>query len=128
MLAWGERLCLPQRDVIALVIRLSFFTARPPGAIVGGSPDQPRKDRWFVIPHPDEDDVVVRRKDGDPGVVFVLGTPPAPDQFTLRTRDEAVAQALSFAKRQHVCAWFTNGGDEFVLLGTFRKETMKSAR
>jgi hypothetical protein len=70
---------------------------------------------------PDQDDVVVRRKAGDPGVFFVLGTPPAPEQFTLRTRDEAVAHALAFAKRQRVCAWFANCGDEFVLLGTFRK-------
>jgi hypothetical protein len=52
----------------------------------------------------------------------------APEQFTLRTRDEAVAQVLAFAKRHRVCAWFTNGGDEFLLLGTFRKETVKSPR
>ena len=77
---------------------------------------------------PNQDDVVVRQKGGNPGVIFVLGTPPAPEQFTLRTRDEAVARALAFAKRQHVCAWFANGGDELVLLGTFRKETLKSAR
>jgi hypothetical protein len=48
--------------------------------------------------------------------------------LTLRTRDEAVAQALAFAKRQHVRAWFTNGADELALLGTFRKDTVKSAR
>lgn len=80
------------------------------------------------MPHPDKDDVVVRRKGGTPGVIFVLGTPPTPEQFTLRTRDEAVAQALAFAKRQRVCAWFANGGDELVLLGTFRQETVTSAR
>jgi hypothetical protein len=96
--------------------------------LIGGSPDQPQKNRWFVIPHPAEDDVVVRRKGSNAGALFVLGTPPAPDQFTLRTRDEAVAQALAFAKRQLVCAWFTNGADEVVLLGTFRKQTMTSAR
>jgi hypothetical protein len=77
--------------------------------------------------HPDQDDVVIRPKAGDPGAIFALGTPPAPEQFTLRTRDEAVAQAMAFAKRQRVCAWFTNG-DELVLLGTFRKGTVKSAR
>ena len=81
-----------------------------------------------MIPVPDEDDVVVRQKSGNPGVIFVLGTPPAPDQLTLRTRDEAVAQALAFAKRQHVRAWFTNGGNELVLLGTFRKTDIESAR
>jgi hypothetical protein len=79
------------------------------------------------MPHPDQDDVVVRRKRGNPGAIFVLGTPPAPDQFTLRTRDEAAAQALAFAKPQRVGAWFTNGGDELVLLGTFRQQTGESA-
>jgi LPS sulfotransferase NodH len=57
----------------------------------------------------------------------VLGTPSAPDQFTLRTRDEAVSQALAFAKRQQVRV-FANADDEFVLLGTFRKEHAAPAR
>jgi hypothetical protein len=73
--------------------------------------------------HPNQDDVVVRRRAHDTGVTFVLGTPPAPEQFTLRTRDEAVARALAFAKRQHVCAWLASGSDEPVLLGTFRNKT-----
>ena len=75
------------------------------------------------MPQPDQDDVVVRRK----GRIFVLGTPPAPDQFTLRTRDQAVAQALAFAHRQRVGAWFTNDAAELVLLGMFRQETAKWA-
>jgi hypothetical protein len=79
-----------------------------------------------VIVHPDQDDVVVRRKAGAPSMMFVLGTPPAPDQFTVRTREKAVAQALAFAKRQAVCAWFANAGDDLLLLGTFRTETTKS--
>jgi hypothetical protein len=70
---------------------------------------------------PDEDDVVVRQKRGNPSTVYLLGTPSAPDQFILRTRDEAVSQALAFAKRHQVRAWFARGDDEFVLLGTFRK-------
>lgn len=52
---------------------------------------------------------------------------PSPDsddgQFIVRTRDEAVSQAVEFAKRQRVRAWFANGDDTFVLLGTFRPET-----
>jgi hypothetical protein len=71
---------------------------------------------------PNEDDVVVRQKRGNPSTVYLLGTPLAPDQFILRTRDEAVSQALAFAKRHQVRAWFANGDDEFLLLGTFRKE------
>jgi hypothetical protein len=78
--------------------------------------------------HPDQDDVVIRQKRGNPSTVFLLGTPAAPDQFILRTRDEAVSQALAYAKHQHVRAWFTKGDDEFVLLGTFREEQVESAR
>ena len=48
--------------------------------------------------------------------------------FILRTRDEAVSQALAYAKRQHVRAWFAKGDDDFVLLGTFRAEQAQPAR
>jgi hypothetical protein len=78
--------------------------------------------------HPDKDDVVIRQKRSNPSTVFLLGTPAAPDQFILRTRDEAVSQALAYAKHQHVRAWFTNGDDICVLLATFREEHMESAR
>jgi hypothetical protein len=56
------------------------------------------------------------------------GTPSAPEQFILRTRDEAVSHALAFAKRHHVRAWFANEDDEFVLLGTFRKDNADPAK
>lgn len=71
---------------------------------------------------PSQDDVVIREKHGNPSTVYLLGTPSAPDQFVLRTREEAVAQALAYAARQHVRAWFAKGNDDFVLLGTFRDE------
>ena len=77
---------------------------------------------------PDQDDVVIRQRHGNPSIVFLLGTPSAPDQFILRTRDEAVSQALAYAKRQHVRAWFAKGDDDFVLLGTFREEQAQPAR
>ena len=76
-----------------------------------------------MVVNPDSDDVVVRQKHGNPSIVYLLGTPSAPDQFIVRTRDEAVSQAVAFAKRQRVRAWFANGDDTFVLLGTFRTET-----
>ena len=81
-----------------------------------------------MIPLPDEDDVVIGTRDGNPSLVFVLGTPTTPDQFILRTRDEAVSQALAYAKRQHVRAWFAKGDDDFLLLGTFREEQAPPAR
>ena len=75
--------------------------------------------------HPDNTDVVVWQKRGNP--TTVLGTPSAPAQFQVRTRDKAVGQALAFAKHQHVRAWFAND-DDFVLLGTFRQEHVEPAR
>ena len=80
------------------------------------------------MPHPDEDDVIIRQRHGNPSIVFVLGTPSTPDQFILRTRDEAVSQALAYARRQHVRAWFAKGDDDFVLLGTFREQQAQPAR
>jgi hypothetical protein len=60
--------------------------------------------------HPDSDDVIVRQKPGNPSITYLLGTSATPDQFLLRTHDEAVSQALAFAKRQHVRAdgWGTS--------------------
>ena len=73
--------------------------------------------------HPDKDDVVVRQRRGNPHTVYVLGTPTTPDQFSLRTREEAVTQAVAFARRHHVRAWFEDGDNTFLLLGTFRGDT-----
>jgi hypothetical protein len=74
------------------------------------------------VSHPDVDDIVVRQKRGNPHAVYVLGTPSAPAQYQVRTGDEAVSQALAFAKRQCVRAWFANDDDSLVLLGTFRDD------
>jgi len=71
---------------------------------------------------PDDGDIVVREEGLEGTVVCVLHTVPRADQHLLRSREEAVSKALAFAKRRHVCAWFANGDDRFVLLGTFQKE------
>ena len=73
--------------------------------------------------HPAQDDVVVRQRRGNPRVLYLLGTPATPDQFSLPTREEAVTQAVAFAKRYGVRAWFDNGDNTLLLLGTFREET-----
>jgi hypothetical protein len=73
---------------------------------------------------PDSDDVLIRQK--PPSTDYLLGTFSAPDQFILRTRDEAVSQAVARAKRQYVRAWYANGDDDFVLLGTFREENRET--
>ena len=72
--------------------------------------------------HPDNDGVVVRQERGNPSTVYLLGTPSAPDKFVVRTRDDAVAQALRFAKYQHVAAWLVESDAAAILLGTFRRE------
>jgi hypothetical protein len=76
---------------------------------------------WSMAIRPDDDDVVVREKRGNPSALYILGTPSTPAQFQVRTRDEAVSQALAFARRQHVRAWFAKD-EAFMLLGTFRNE------
>ena len=73
--------------------------------------------------HPDKDDVVVRQRRGNPHTDYLLGTPTTPDQFSLRTREEAVAEAVASARDQRVRAWFDNGDDTFLLLGTFTEDT-----
>ena len=82
---------------------------------------EPEKVGWVGVTHPDTDDVVVRQRRGNPHAVYLLGTPASPDQFVVGTRDEAVRKAFAFAKRQRVRAWFDNGDDSFLLLGTFRE-------
>jgi hypothetical protein len=73
--------------------------------------------------HPDKDDVVIRQRRGNPHTIYLLGTPTTPDQFSLSTREEAVTQSVAFARQQRVRAWFDNGDNTFLLLGTFREDT-----
>jgi hypothetical protein len=72
--------------------------------------------------HPDSEDVVVRQMSGNPDTFYLLGTPASPDQFSFRSRDEAVSKAIGYAKHAHVRAWFAKGDDDFVLLGVFQRE------
>ena len=70
---------------------------------------------------PENGDIVVVRQETPEGtVVYVLHTAPGPDQYLLRTHDEAVTHALAFAKRQHVRAWLTTDESyDFVPLSAF---------
>jgi hypothetical protein len=52
----------------------------------------------------------------------LLGTHETPDQFIVRTGDDAVSRGVAYARRQRVRAWFAEAGGNFVLLGTFRDE------
>ena len=67
---------------------------------------------------PDDGDIVVRRERRDGTLVYVLHTAPGADQSLLRTREEAVSQALASAKREHVRTWLTTDESyDFVRLG-----------
>jgi len=73
---------------------------------------------------PEDGDIVVREEMREDKRVYVLHAAPGPDQYLLRTCDEAVAQALTTAKRRHVRAWFTTDNSyDFVLLGAMQEGT-----
>ncbi|MBZ5560445.1 MAG: hypothetical protein LAO77_24585 [Acidobacteriia bacterium] len=64
-------------------------------------------------------DIVVRQETRKQTCIYILRIDPGEDQLCFWTRDEAVAQAVAFAKRQHARAWFADR-DHLVLLGSFR--------
>jgi hypothetical protein len=69
---------------------------------------------------PQDGDIVIRQENREGGIVYVLHTAPGPDQYVLRSREEAVALAATVAKRQGVRTWLTDEGYDFVLLEDFR--------
>jgi hypothetical protein len=69
---------------------------------------------------PQDGDIVIRQQNRERRVVYVLHTAPGPDQYVLRSCEEAVAQAVRVAKRQNVRAWLTDEGCNLLLLEDFR--------
>ena len=69
---------------------------------------------------PKDGDVVIRQENREGTVVYILRTAAGADQFLLRTREEAVAQAVTFAKRQGVRAWLSGHSGDCVPLDTER--------
>lgn len=65
---------------------------------------------------PEKGDVLVRRETRDGVVVYILRTAPGIDQYLLRTREDAVVQAVTFAERQGVRAWLIDESDHYVPL------------
>ena len=70
-------------------------------------------------------DVVVRKEKRDGIFVYVLRIAPETDHEVLTAREEAVAQGLLLAERQHVCVWMTDNWVDFDVLEDFR--TVRSA-
>ena len=69
---------------------------------------------------PEDGDIVIREEARGRRVVYVLHTAPGADQYLLRSREEAIAQAVIWAKRQQVRVWLTDEGYDFRLLEDFR--------
>jgi hypothetical protein len=69
---------------------------------------------------PEDGDAVARFEQREGTPVYFLRTAPGPDQCVVHSRDEAVAQVLTFAKRAKLRAWLMNEGDDSVLLEDFR--------
>jgi hypothetical protein len=76
---------------------------------------------------PEDGDVVLREEEREGMVVYVLDTAPGEadtargeDRSVLSMREEAIARALACAERQHVRAWLTDEGYDFLLLESFR--------
>ena len=69
---------------------------------------------------PENGDVVVRPETRDGTVVFVLRTAPGTDQYLLRTREEAVVQAVTYAECHRVQAWWLDDSDHYVPLTHIR--------
>jgi hypothetical protein len=68
---------------------------------------------------PEDGDIVVREEKRGGTLVYVLHTAPGADQYEFRRREEGIAQAVALAKREHVRAWLTDEGYDFVLLEDF---------
>jgi hypothetical protein len=71
---------------------------------------------------PKDGDLVVRQETRHGMLVYDLHTAPGPEQYLLHSREEAVAQAVTRAKRRHVRVWLTSDeGYDYVLLEDFRR-------
>jgi hypothetical protein len=68
---------------------------------------------------PEDGDVLIREAQGEEHRVYILRTCPGPDQLLARSREEAVAKAIGFAKREQVRVWLDNEVD-CTLLEDFR--------
>ena len=71
---------------------------------------------------PENGDIIIRQETRGDALVYILHTAAGSDQYLLHTRDEAVAQAETFAKSAGVRAWFVRGESDFVRLGESKDE------
>lgn len=72
---------------------------------------------------PEDGDIVVREDEREGTLVYILHTALGTDHGLVRSRGEAVAQALVSAKTHGVRAWLTGQGSDFILVADFRAVT-----
>ena len=78
---------------------------------------------------PEGGDILVRQEMGQTRPVYILETVPGRRQYFVHSREEAVSQALAFAKRSGVGVWLTDGDGHCTLLEDFRaRELHERAR
>lgn len=65
-------------------------------------------------------DIVVARRYQTGDWVYVLHIVHGRDQVLVRSRDDAVAEAIAFARRERVRAWIADDHDAYQLLDDFR--------
>ena len=69
---------------------------------------------------PEDGDIVIGQEKREGRFIYVLHTAPGADQVLLDSREHAVVQAVTFAKRQGVRVWLTDGDHDFTLVEDFR--------
>jgi hypothetical protein len=65
---------------------------------------------------PKNGDVIVRQAELEGTSIYILSVVPGPGQYFLRTREQAVAQALAFATLTSARAWVVEGDAGLALL------------
>jgi hypothetical protein len=68
----------------------------------------------------EDGDIIIRVEERDGIFLYVVTTAPGVDEFQTLTAEQAVAQAVACARRQHARAWF-KGDKDPVLLEDFRE-------
>jgi hypothetical protein len=79
------------------------------------------------LEQPDEGDVVIRPTSDGADANYVIGTVSSPASVRLKSRNEAIAHAVEFARNARVRAWIDGTDREPALLRSFRQRDAETA-
>jgi len=68
---------------------------------------------------PEDGDIVIREGSRSSERVYILHRQPGPEQYVLRSRDEAISQATRFATSLGVRVWIADE-DDYMLVADCR--------